>query len=78
MAKTVKIYTTPTCTWCAKAKEFFKEHKVKFEEINVSTDLKAREKMIEMTGQRGVPVIEIDDTIIVGYDEAALREALEL
>ena len=75
---TVKIYTTPTCTWCMKAKEFFKEHNVKFEEINVREDMKAREQMIKKSGQMGVPVIEIGDTIIVGYDEDALKEALHI
>ena len=65
----VKIYTTPTCTWCIKAKKFFKENKVKYKELNVASDTKARKEMIDKSGQMGVPVIEIGKDIIVGFDE---------
>ena len=84
MAKTtVKVYTTSVCPWCVKAKDFLKAHKVKFEEFNVTTDEKARKDMIDKSGQMGVPVIEIskaggEDTIIVGFDQEALEEALEI
>jgi glutaredoxin-like YruB-family protein len=75
MAK-VKIYTTPTCPWCIKAKEFLKEKNVDFQEFNVAEDEKAREEMIEKSGQMGVPVIVIDDQVIVGFDQAAIEKAL--
>jgi glutaredoxin-like YruB-family protein len=84
MAKTtVKVYTTAVCPWCVKAKDFLKAHKVKFEEFNVTTDEKARKDMIDKSGQMGVPVIEIsksggEDTIIVGFDQEALEEALKI
>ena len=78
MAKKVIIYTSPTCIWCKKAKEWFKEHKVKYEEHDVSVDDKAREKMIEKSEQMGVPVILIDDQVIVGFDEQALKIALKI
>ena len=74
----VKIYTTPTCTWCIKAKKFFKENKVKYKELNVASDTKAREEMIEKSGQMGVPVIEIGKEIIVGFDEGKLKKALKI
>ncbi len=74
----VEIFTTPFCIWCKKTKEWFKEHKVKYEEHDVSVDDKAREKMIEKSEQMGVPVILIDDQVIVGFDEQALKIALKI
>jgi len=79
----VKIYTTPTCPWCQRVKEYFKQHKVKYTEVNVAEDEKARNELIEKSGQMGVPVIEVekgDDepVIIVGFDQEALQEALGL
>jgi len=75
MAK-VKIFTTPSCPWCHKTKEWLKEHKIKYEEKNVQEDEKARNEMIEKSGQMGVPVVEIGDQIIVGFDEDTLGKAL--
>ncbi|MBW2985649.1 glutathione S-transferase N-terminal domain-containing protein [Candidatus Woesearchaeota archaeon] len=77
MAK-VKVYSTPTCPWCTKAKEFLTKNNVKFENINVAEDEKARNDIIEKSGQMGVPVIEIDKEIIVGFDEQKIRKALKL
>ncbi len=74
----VKIYSTPTCPWCAKTKEFFREHNVKFTNIDVSKNRKAAEEMVRKSGQMGVPVIDIDGKIIVGYNETALKRALKL
>ena len=53
----VKVYSTPTCPWCHKAKEYLAEKKVKFENIDVSVDDNARDYMIEKSGQMGVPVV---------------------
>ncbi len=72
----VKIYSTTWCTYCFMAKEFFKENKVSFEEVNVESDQKAAEEMIEKSGQTGVPVIEIDGKVIVGFDKPAIKKAL--
>ena len=72
------IYTTPTCVYCKLTKEFFKQNKVDYKEINVAEDEQAAMKMIEKSGQMGVPVIEIDGKIIVGYDKEALKQALGL
>ncbi len=76
--KIVKVYSTNTCPWCEKTKQFLKQHNIKYEDINVSSDPKLREEIIKKTGQRGVPVIEIGNKIIIGYDEDALSEALKL
>ncbi len=76
MDKKVTIYSTPTCHFCGAAKEFFKEHNVAYDEINVAEDVEKRKEMIDMTGQMGVPVITIGEDILVGFDEPKLRELL--
>ncbi len=74
--KTVKIYTTPTCVYCKMAKEFFNKNGVQYEEHNVAEDLKARQDMLDKSHQLGVPVIDIDGEIFVGFDRPALSKAL--
>ena len=74
----VKIYTTSTCPWCKKTKEFFKENKVKFTEIDVGADQKAAKEMVKKSGQMGVPVTDINGEIIVGFNETKLKKALKL
>ena len=74
----VKIYTTSTCPWCVKTKEFLKTHNIKYEESNVGVDEKARNEMFEKSGQFGVPVTDVDGTVIVGYDKEALQKALNI
>lgn len=75
---TVKVYSTPTCPWCFKVKDFLKEKKIKFSDINVAENDNAREEMIEKSGQLGVPVIDIDGKIIIGYDKPALMKLLKI
>ena len=77
MMKTVKVYSTPTCPWCIRAKDFLKQQKVAFEDINVAVDVKARDEMVKKSGQLGVPVLEIDGTIILGFDQQAIQKALK-
>lgn len=77
MAK-VTIYTTPTCVYCKMAKEFFKQNNINYEEKNVLTDLKARDEMIQKSGQMGVPVIDVDGQLIVGFDRRKLSELLSI
>ena len=72
----VKVYSTKTCPWCHKVKEFLNEKKVKFEDIDVGADQKAANDMVEKSGQMGVPVVDIDGTIIVGFDKEAIEKAL--
>ena len=74
----VKIYSTPTCPWCIKTKEFFKANKVAFTDVDVSKNKKAAEEMVKKSGQMGVPVIEIDGKIIVGFNEGKLKSMLNL
>jgi len=74
----VEIYSTPTCTFCHYAKDFFTENNVDFTEYNVATDLNKRQEMIQKSGQMGVPVIDIDGQITVGFDESRLRQLLKI
>ncbi|NCN98598.1 NrdH-redoxin [Candidatus Pacearchaeota archaeon CG10_big_fil_rev_8_21_14_0_10_35_219] len=74
----VIIYSTVSCPWCHKAKEFMKEHKVKFTNKNVGEDQKAAQEMIKKSGQQGVPVIDVGGEIIVGFDESKLRKLLKI
>ena len=74
----VTIYSTPTCVYCKMAKEFFAKNGVHYEEHNVASDLKARQDMVEKSQQLGVPVIEVDDNIIIGFDQRTLEQVLEL
>lgn len=75
MAK-VTIYTTPTCVYCKTAKEFFQENDIEYEEKDVVQDEEAREAMIQKSEQMGVPVIDIDGQIVIGFDKAKLSELL--
>lgn len=72
------IYTTPTCVYCKMTKEFFNQNNVSYEEKDVSIDNKARDEMVEKSGQLGVPVIDIDGQIIVGFDKEKLSELLSI
>lgn len=75
--KKVEIYTTPTCTYCNQAKQFFAENGVEYTAYDVSTDTEKRAEMIEKTKQMGVPVIVIDGTdIIIGFNRKLLEETL--
>lgn len=72
----VQIYSTQLCPWCKKAKAFFKEQNIPFEDIDVGASDEAAKEMVRKSGQRGVPVIDIDGTIILGYDISAIKKAL--
>ena len=74
----VIMYTTPTCGYCKLAKEFFKEHNVEVTEKDVTVDLEAREYMIQKSGQLGVPVIEVGDTMVLGFDKNKLSQLLNI
>ncbi len=74
--KNVTIYSTPTCHFCKEAKNYFKEHNVAYTEHDVASDLEQRKVMIDKSGQLGVPVIEIDGQIMVGFEESRLADAL--
>lgn len=72
----VKIFTTPTCAYCKMAKEFFKTNNVEYQEFNVAQDAKARDEMIQKSGQLGVPVIFIDSNLIIGFDKPKIAQLL--
>ena len=74
--KKVIIYSTPTCVYCKMVKEFFKESKIDYTEKDVSVDDKAREEMVDKSHQMGVPVIDIEGEIFVGFDKDILSNAL--
>lgn len=76
--KEVKIYSTPSCVYCRMAKDFFKKNNINYKEHNVAEDEKARQEMVEKSHQLGVPVIDIDGEIFVGFNRSELEQALNL
>lgn len=76
--KKVIIYSTPTCMYCNIAKDFFTDNGVSYEEFNVASDLTKRKEMVDLSGQMGVPVIVIEKDVIVGFNEALLKDKLGL
>ena len=78
MVNNIKVYSTPHCPWCKKTRDLLEENKIPYESIDVSASKSARDEMINKTGHISVPVIDIDGDIIVGYDEALLKEKLGL
>ncbi len=72
----VTIYSTPYCVYCKMAKTFFKEKNVAFEEKDVASDIPAREAMVKKSGQLGVPVIDVDGKIVIGFDKPKLQQLL--
>ncbi len=73
----IKLYSTPTCPYCKMTREYLKDNGIEFEDINVAADKKAASEMIEKSGQMGVPVIELDGKIIVGFDKIALDKEIK-
>lgn len=74
----IKVYSTPHCPWCNAAKNYLKNHNIAFEEIDVSTDPLLAEELIRKSGQMGVPVIEIDGEMIIGFNKELLDELLHV
>ena len=77
MAKVI-VYSTESCPFCVDAKDFLKKNKIKFEDINVNENRKAAVEMIKKSGQTGVPVIDVDGEIIIGFDLPKIKKALKL
>ncbi len=78
MDKKVKVYSTPACPWCIRAKQFLKDNSIIFEDIDVSTDQSAGEEMVKKSGQMGVPVLDIEGEIITGFDKEKIKQSLGL
>ena len=72
----IKVYSMEGCPWCVKAKDFFKEKNIDFEEIEVDKDEKALKEMMDETGQSGVPQIKINGKMIIGFDQDAIEAEL--
>ena len=76
--KNIIIYSTPTCVYCKMVKDFFVKNNIIYKEFNVAEDLKAREEMVNKSHQLGVPVIDIDGQLFVGFNRSELAKALNL
>ena len=74
----IRIYSTPACPYCFTLKEFLKRHNIEFEDIDVSKDQKALKEMVEKSGQMGVPVVEIDGEIVIGFDKEKICKILNI
>ncbi|MDH7600622.1 MAG: glutaredoxin domain-containing protein [Armatimonadota bacterium] len=75
-AKNVIVYSTPTCPYCIQVKEYLKSKNIPFTDYNVATDIEARNAMVQKSGQLGVPVIEVDGEIVVGFNRSKLDQLL--
>lgn len=76
--KKVVMYSNPTCHFCNLAKEFFSDHNISYESFDVQSDLAKRQEMVDKSGQMGVPVIYIDDEMVLGFDEDKIKELLDI
>lgn len=76
--KNVTVYSTPACSWCNTLKSYLRERKIPFRDIDVSADHSAAERMVNKSGQQGVPQTEINGQIIVGFDKEKIDNLLEL
>ena len=74
----VVVFSTPTCPWCGRAKQYLKEKGVKFKDVDVSKDSSAAEDMVRKTGQYGVPVVVIGDRPVVGFNRPLIDKLLGL
>ncbi|MCX8166576.1 MAG: glutathione S-transferase N-terminal domain-containing protein [Candidatus Micrarchaeota archaeon] len=70
------IYTTPTCPYCSMAKSYLDSKGVRYKEVNVAADMKAAQEMVMKSGELGVPQIEINGRMIIGFDRYAIDEEL--
>ena len=74
----VSIYSTPTCAYCHMAKEYFKANNIAYTEYDVAGDIGKRQEMLDKSHQFGVPVIDIDGKIIIGFDKPKIKQLLGL
>lgn len=74
--KKVQIYSTPTCPYCIRTKQFLKENNIEFTDIDVSKDRAKVDEMVKKSGQMGVPVLDIEGEIIVGFDKEKIKQTL--
>jgi glutaredoxin-like YruB-family protein len=74
----VKVYSTPSCPWCVRAKAYLEENGIPFTDVDVSKDVAAAREMVKISDQMGVPVITIDGNVVVGFDKKRIDELLGL
>lgn len=74
----ITIYSTPTCVYCKSLKEYLTERGIQFQEIDVAEDEKELEKMVAISGQMGVPVVDLDGEVVIGFDREKIDEILKL
>lgn len=74
----VKVFSTPSCPYCSMAKDFFDENNIEYEDIDVSANREGAREMIQKSGQTGVPVIEIDGNIVIGFDLPRIKRYLDM
>ncbi|NFL74092.1 glutaredoxin family protein [Clostridium sporogenes] len=74
----IKVYRTEGCPWCTKAKTYLKTKGIDFQELNIEKDDKARDEMVQKSNQRGVPVLDINGSIIIGFNKPAIDKAINL
>lgn len=77
-AKSVTVYTTPTCTYCNSIKSYLRNHQIPFREVDISKDQTQAEALVKRTGQQGVPQTDINGTFVVGFDTMKLNRLLEI
>jgi glutaredoxin 3 len=76
--KKVIVYSTPTCPYCVMVKKYLKENNIEYEDINVAEDQEKAKEMVDMTGQMGVPVVQIGKEFVIGFDKEKINELLEI
>lgn len=74
----VTVYITPACSWCNTLKSHLRKHKIRFSEIDISTDQRLAEELVRKSGQQGVPQTEINGEIIVGFDKTRINKLLNI
>jgi len=74
----VKVYSTPSCPYCQTLKKFLKDHSIDFEDIDVSKDEEELKEMTEKSQQMGVPVVDINGEIVIGFDKEIISQLLKI
>ncbi|GAA0083839.1 glutaredoxin family protein [Clostridium sp. CTA-7] len=74
----IRVYTTNTCPWCTKVKNYLTINNISYEEVNVGLNRAAAMEMVNKSGQMGVPVLDIDGKIVVGFDKNRIDNLLGL